>query len=450
MAVPPRATLDAGHQVDADATIEVTPVKRGAKSATLRLRALAVDDADTSDDLAITAPVVVVGDSAIRRAGARSVSGSATGGAGAASKAGRRVKAVHVAIRRLGSRLPLAGGVRQGPLAQRLREDVRRASGLDPGARDGALVADAAGAPCPRGATSSSRGRRSRPGSPKRGSATATATSAGCACGERSARNGRDARRRRARGAGLWRVPERARARQCLSRRRGRRADALVAHVRQANRAYADFAAGRLEGEAAAKRMARTRDDVQALRGALAALRPPGEARALHMKMLRVFDLELALATETAQLAAYVPAESAVLARLPAANRRLRQRLAAASRDPAAQARALGAFQVALDRTVGDLRSLRPPPVLRVGHGDRIHALARTAALSGRLRNALRDGDAVRAARLLDQLERTPPDRRALARESVAAYNHRSGQVLRAVQDVRSAEVSLNRRFPPS
>ena len=103
-----------------------------------------------------------------------------------------------------------------------------------------------------------------------------------------------------------------------------------------ANRAYADFAAGRLKGDAAAKRMAKTRDDVQALRGALAALTPPGEARALHAKMLRVFDLDLVLATETAQLAAYVPAESAVLARLPAANRRLRQRLAAASRDPAA------------------------------------------------------------------------------------------------------------------
>jgi hypothetical protein len=90
--------------VDADATVEVTPVKRGVKSATLRLRALAVDDVDTSDELAITAPVVVVGDSAMRRAGARRVSGSASGGSGAASKAGRRVRTVHVAIRRLGSK----------------------------------------------------------------------------------------------------------------------------------------------------------------------------------------------------------------------------------------------------------------------------------------------------------------------------------------------------------
>ena len=225
VAVPPRATLDPGRQVDADATIEVTPVARGVKSATLRLRALATDDAETSDDLAITAPVVVVGDSAIRRAGARSVSGSATGGGGAASKAGRRVQAVHVAIRRLGAGCQLAGGVRRSALAEGLREDVRRASGLDPGARDGALVADASARAAARGATSSSRGPRSRPGSPKRASARATATSAACGCGERPARSGRRARRRRARGLGLWRGSQRARARQRLSRRRRRRAD---------------------------------------------------------------------------------------------------------------------------------------------------------------------------------------------------------------------------------
>jgi hypothetical protein len=99
---------------------------------------------------------------------------------------------------------------------------------------------------------------------------------------------------------------------------------------------------------------------------------------------------------------------------------------------------------------VGDLRTLKPPPVLRVAHGDRIHALARTAALSGRLRTALRAGDAVRAARLLDQLERTPPERHTLAREAVAAYNRRSGQVNRAMQDVRRAEVSLNQRLAPA
>jgi hypothetical protein len=217
-----------------------------------------------------------------------------------------------------------------------------------------------------------------------------------------------------------------------------------------ANRAYADFAAGRLKGDAAARQMAKVRDDVKALRDALAALTPPGEARALHAKMLRVFDLDLALASETAQLAAYLPAETATLARLPTANRRLSRRLAKASRDPAAQARALGAFKLTLDHTVRDLRTLEPPPVLRVGHGDRIRALARTAELSGRLRTALRAGDAVRAARLLDRLERTPPERHTFAREAVDAYNRRSEEVRRAVQDVRRAEVSLNRRFTES
>ena len=88
--------------------------------------------------------------------------------------------------------------------------------------------------------------------------------------------------------------------------------------------------------------------------------------------------------------------------------------------------------------------------MLRVGHGDRIHALARTAALSGRLRTALRTGDAVRAAHLLDELERTPPDRSTLAREAVDAYNRRSAEVFQALRDVQRAEISLNHRFVAS
>ena len=449
VAVPPRATLDTGRQVDADATIEVTPVARGVTSATLRLRALAAGDPVTSDDLAITAPVVVVGDSAIRRAGARSVSGSATDGGGAASKAGRRVRAVHVAIRRLGSRcrwLAASGRLRSSRAPAKTCAEhpvwIRRA-----GRGAGRWRC---GARCRAGAMSSCRGPRSRPASPRRASAGATATSGPSASGDAPGAQ----RPSRSPSPRSWpRAVAGPRARASASpptsttppvcsragRARSRRRIARMPIRRRP--------AGGRRGHAAADAGA---DDVQALRDALAALTPPGEARALHAKMLRVFDLDLALATENAQLAAYVPAESAVLARLPAANHRLRRRLAAASRDPVAQARALRAFQVALDGTVEDLRALEPPPVLRVGHGDRIHALARTAALSGRLRKALRDGDAVRAARLLDQLERTPPDRHTLAREAVAAYNRRSEQVRRAQQDVRRAEISLNRGLTPS
>jgi hypothetical protein len=103
ISMPPRATLDAGLSVDADATVEVTPAPIRAASATLRLRALADDDADPAGDaLAITAPVVRVGDSRIARAGRRRVSGSATRGGGAASRARRRVRRVEVAVRRLG------------------------------------------------------------------------------------------------------------------------------------------------------------------------------------------------------------------------------------------------------------------------------------------------------------------------------------------------------------
>ena len=102
--VPPRATLDSGHNVDADVTIDVNPLRRGAKSATIRLRAQAGDDVDTADELVISAPVVVVGDTRIARVSRAAVTGSASGGSGATSKAGKGVRVVHVAVRRLGTR----------------------------------------------------------------------------------------------------------------------------------------------------------------------------------------------------------------------------------------------------------------------------------------------------------------------------------------------------------
>lgn len=218
----------------------------------------------------------------------------------------------------------------------------------------------------------------------------------------------------------------------------------------RANQHYADFAAGRLKGQAAARETAQVRDEVGAARADFAAVRPPAEARTLHDRMLHVFDLNLALATETAQLAAYVPAEQEVLERLPAANRHLRRRLASAAGHPGAQASALNAFKTTLDRTVRDLRGLTPPPVLRISHSDHIHALARTARLSGRLRSALRARDAQRTARLLDQLDRAPADRRALARDAVEDYGRRVREVSTAMQQARQAEVALNRRFASS
>jgi uncharacterized delta-60 repeat protein len=104
LSLPPRSALDAGHSIDADARVDVTGVSPGAKTATLRLRALAADDADTTDELTITAPIVVVGDSRITRATRTLITGSATRGGGATKAKGKRVRTVDVAIRRLGAR----------------------------------------------------------------------------------------------------------------------------------------------------------------------------------------------------------------------------------------------------------------------------------------------------------------------------------------------------------
>jgi hypothetical protein len=222
------------------------------------------------------------------------------------------------------------------------------------------------------------------------------------------------------------------------------------ASLKTANTAYADFAAGRLKGQDAAARLGRADGDLRAERDALTKITPPAEARPLHAKLLRVFDANLELSGETAKLAAYGPRAEQALSPLPAANRRLRRGLASAAGNAGAQGRVLGAFKRALDRVVTSLRRLAVPEVLRVTHGDRIRALARTASLSGKLRDALQVADAVRIADLLDRLDRPPPqaaERQALARAAVKEYNRRYGMITEAFQDARREEAALDRRL---
>ena len=65
------------------------------------LSADAPGDADSGNDTVTLHPRVVgVGDSSIRRAGSRSISGGASGGRGKLSRKSKRVARVHVAIQR--------------------------------------------------------------------------------------------------------------------------------------------------------------------------------------------------------------------------------------------------------------------------------------------------------------------------------------------------------------
>jgi hypothetical protein len=102
-ASPDRYTLAPGRSVSDEVAVALVQQARAGTKVMLKFRAQATGDVDAANDTAgITARVVRVGDSDVRHAGARVISGRARGGSGPGTKAQLRLRAVDVAVRRLG------------------------------------------------------------------------------------------------------------------------------------------------------------------------------------------------------------------------------------------------------------------------------------------------------------------------------------------------------------
>ena len=135
---------------------------------------------------------------------------------------------------------------------------------------------------------------------------------------------------------------ERARVREFL-----REANGVIRlsadEFKHANQAYSAFARGRLPADEAAVTFRSAERDISAARGRVARLRPPGDARALHSRLVRVFDVNLEFAHQTRLLAAYQDRAGATLTRLRRYERSLRNELANAE-GPDAQVAAMQGF----------------------------------------------------------------------------------------------------------
>jgi hypothetical protein len=211
-----------------------------------------------------------------------------------------------------------------------------------------------------------------------------------------------------------------------------------TAELQRANDAYVAFARGELRPGEALRKLQRGEDDLRAARDRLEGLRPPQDAKALHAKLQRVYDMNLGLAHETALLAAYQRDSQAALAPLDRANQALRADLDSAD-GPAAQAGALARFSARLRRSLSTLRSLQPPPVLRVQHADQIARVARTRSLADRLRAALDAQDAEQVATMLQRFRRASrsgASHRGLAKTALRRYERRYEQLNDAYADV--------------
>ncbi len=220
-----------------------------------------------------------------------------------------------------------------------------------------------------------------------------------------------------------------------------------TAELQRANDAYVAFARGELGAGEAVRKLQRGEDDIRTARARLAGLRPPQDAMALHEKIGRVYDMNLGLAHETAVLAAYQRDSQAALAPLDRANRALRADLDSAG-GAAAQAGALARFSARLRRSLSTLRSLQPPPVLRVQHADQIARVARTRSLAGRLRAALDAQDAEQVATMLKRFRRASRGgaaHRGLAKQALRRYERRYEQLNDAYADVYRELTRLDR-----
>jgi hypothetical protein len=187
--------------------------------------------------------------------------------------------------------------------------------------------------------------------------------------------------------------------------------------------------------------------DIRAAQAAVAAVRAPARAATVHDRLLRVYAIDADLAHETLQLARYRTDSPAALRPLDAASKRLRGELRAARR-PATQARALNAFSRALLRTLHRLRALDVPQILAPSHAAQLARLERTRALTGRLRDAVRERDSRRVARLLlrfragGEAERA---QKALMKQGAATYTGRLQRLAQAQVDLSREQARLRK-----
>ena len=218
---------------------------------------------------------------------------------------------------------------------------------------------------------------------------------------------------------------------------------------KQANQAYSAFARGRLPADEAAVTFRSAEQDIRAARGRVARLRPPGDARALHSRLVRVFDMNLGFAHQTRLLAAYQDRAGATLTRLRRYERSLRKELANAE-GPDAQVAAMQRFADGLQRTRRDLRALDVPRLLRVPHADQLRRLGVTHELAGELRGALEAQDEQRVAKLLarfrEQANARRP-RRGPSRQAMVGYRQRYRDLNHAYADLAREQARLEREL---
>ena len=214
-----------------------------------------------------------------------------------------------------------------------------------------------------------------------------------------------------------------------------------------ANLTYQQFAEGSMTPREATARLAQAEDAVRSARDELAGVEPPRDAQGLHSRLIRLFDMNLEFAHETALLASYQRGAAQALEPLAAADRRLQAGLDGAD-DAQQQVRALRRFGATVSRALDALGALEVPAILRPQHGDQVRRLTATQQLTRRLRASLEAEDAEGVARQLKRFRATADDRKPrkrLARRAIEQYTRRYRQLQDAYADLYRNQAQLDR-----
>lgn len=216
----------------------------------------------------------------------------------------------------------------------------------------------------------------------------------------------------------------------------------LTASTGQIDAAFRNFSL--TKNSAAERRELRfARDRIRGALDGVRAVTPPREARRIHADLVRMLELELAVARELVQATGYQPRLARTLAPLNDAGKTLAAELGRAGKPGStkvsstaaktvldAYAGAFAHYRETLERIVAGLDELAAPPTLRPTHDAERRTLARAAELSGRVARALAAEDVDTANAAIAELfsltgAANDPATRAAAARAVRAYNAR-------------------------
>jgi len=233
------------------------------------------------------------------------------------------------------------------------------------------------------------------------------------------------------------------------------RRDAVAAYVEQANAAQAGLATRigaintayaklRLDPKAAARqapKLAQAERAIASSRARLAAVSPPADARILHRRLLRLFELEQSLAADVTDLARHLDAVTTGMRALALVTAQLSKDLQEGA-SPGEQAAAFRRYSSRLEAESSRLSRLRAPVLLVSARREDVARLGQISKTGDALGAAIATGDAGEVDRLLPRLEQQVRAAAAVpgGRLFVTAYNRR-------VRAVAAARVAVETEF---